>query len=338
MVTSRMKFVLTLLLLMLTVSCGRGFQSESLIQPNNVSGRAVLGSGLVGTIPTSCSEDVLVLGTTLYVADGPAGLKVVDITLPSKPVLLKSIPTTYAIRVYVYENYLYLCDGPAGIKVFSLSNPRDPVMTFSADSEWATSAAFRDGYLYLGDYFGGMEIYDVGNPASPVFVTNVKRSRIRDITFSGNTLLASDAPFGLAPYFMVNPTTPELVYTDGTRFGNFEDVVGYGKYAIIARNDDSSNVDVFDIGDLADIAPVDEKLPARFIDGLSLAGDRLLVSCGEDGVIAYDLLTLPDMVRLWRLDTPGYARRAKIFGDYLFVADMSSVGIYFLNKTGGQMP
>ncbi len=289
-----------------------------------------------GSQGTTCTEDIAVLGDMVYLADGPGGLKIIDASDKNNPALVKEIQTTYAIRLYIHENRLYLCDGPAGIKVYSLADPDNPQMTFSDDTHWATSAAFRNGYLYVGDYFGGFRIYSNLNPSQPHFIDTIPVSRVRDMFFLGDILLVSDAPFGLAPYVMDSPTLPVNTYTDGSRMANFEDVVGLNGYAIIARNDEASNISVHNVQDVWHPAFVAETYVKRFIDTITINGNILLAACGEDGVVAYDLSNLPTLEKVFEKDTPGYARRAKIIGDYLYVADMDNLWIYDNPLLGNQ--
>ena len=330
--------LLFLMTIVFCISCGGNSVQQPVRESDASDARTVLSAGAVGSIATRCAEDIVIYDNTMYIADGPGGLIVVDIAKRSKPLVVKTIPTEYAIRLYIYKNHLYLCDGPAGLKVFMLSAPHNPVMTFSAESEWSTSATFNGGILYMGDYFGGIQVYDVSSPSVPIYIKTVKRSRVRDIIYENGNLLVCDAPFGLASYITYDPQTPSHSYTDGSRLGNFEDIIAHGNYAIIARNDGKSSISVFDIANLSDVSVVNEKFPARFIDGLNKCGNYLLASCGEDGVIAYSLPELPKLERLWRVDTPNYARRAKIEGDYLYVADMAEVVIYDLKKIGGRIP
>ncbi|HEX9743821.1 MAG TPA: hypothetical protein VGB30_00185 [bacterium] len=72
--------------------------------------------------------------------------------------------------------------------------------------------------------------------------------------------------------------------------------------------------------------------PAQFIDNIVVQDNLLLVSCGSDGVICYDLETVAGTLpELFRLDTEGHVRRAKIRGNFLFIADMDGVAIYKLS-------
>jgi hypothetical protein len=329
-----------LTILVLCISCNVQNEAVSPVDPSSQtpageSPRFAAEAALPGSLGTQCSEDIVAYGNTLYVADGPGGIKVIDISDKLHPVLAKSISTYYAFRVYINENCLYLCDGPGGFKVFTLDNPKDPVMTYSDDTEWASGLAIHGDYLYLGDMFAGFRIYKVTTPYKPHYVLSKDVSRVRDITFEGEHMMVSDAPFGLATYYFYSPTNPACTYTDGTRMGNFEDIVAYGGFAIIARNDEATRISCWYVADLLRIGLASEYYPARFIDGLALYNNYLLAACGEEGILIFDLSALPQITQVTTVDTPGYARRAKIDNGYLYVADMEGIVIYDLDEIGG---
>ena len=327
----RKHFRTFLIVLMLCISCGGPGPG-----PVDPPVKPPVGpDGLVSSVDTLCAEDLVIFGDWLYVADGPGGLKVVNITDLSAPSVVRTIQTTYAFRVYIYEGHLYLCDAPAGLKVYSLATPSNPVLTFSKDTEWATSLAFRDGYLYQGDYYAGLQVYNVSDPGSPVHIAEITKGRTRDTVFLGDLLLTSDAPFGLVPFRFESPTEIFVTFIDATRFSNFEDVVGYNGHAIIARNDERSDLSVYNLVDPENPSLAGTFFPARFISGLTNEGSILMAACGEDGVTGYDMTGLPGLAQVWKINTPGYARRAKLEGDYLYVADMSGVRIYDHTTLGG---
>jgi len=145
----------------------------------------------------------------------------------------------------------------------------------------------------------------------------------------------SDPHFGLATYWFESTTHPVCTYCDGSRTGNFEDIIGHDGFAIVARNDEVSRISVFYVEDLATIGLASEYFPTRFIDSLTRTDDLLVVACGEDGVIGYDISELPALEKVWEVDTAGYARRAKVAGGYLYVADMRGIAIYELVESGG---
>ena len=188
--------------------------------------------------------------------------------------------------------------------------------------------AFYNQYLYLGDYWGSIRVYDLADPSHPKFVRLKEYFLPRDLSILGNYLLVSDTAYGLIIYTLDDPSNPVWVWSKAGTIRNYRDVEGYGKYALIARNDAGSRIKIFGVGNLQTIGPPTDFVSTRFIEALSKYENTLIVSCGEDGVIGYDLTGIPSLGKIWQADTPGYARMAKRIGNYLYVADMSGICVY----------
>ncbi len=289
-----------------------------------------------GTLGILCAEDLVVSEDLLYLADGAAGIKVIDISDWTNPRIVSSARSEYALRLYIYSGHLYLCDGPGGLKVFSLTNPTQPELVFEYETEWATSAAFAHGNLYLGDYTAGFKIFNCRNPAEPSSVSlMVTEIWGRDITANDSDLFLCDQLKGLVTYDLSNPTRPVKESVNNQNFFTFKSIAVVENYVIIARSDEGTSIAVYDVSNLAVQRQVAEDTPSRFIEGLSISDDYLLVSCGEEGVTAYSLTDLPELTRVWTQDTPGYARMARISGNFLYVADMVGLCIYDLETIEG---
>jgi flagellar hook capping protein FlgD/LVIVD repeat-containing protein len=68
-----------------------------------------------------------ILGTKAYVADGTAGLAIVDLATPKSPVLIGQADTPDDARsVTVDEGFAYVADSGSGIQVIDISNPHSP--------------------------------------------------------------------------------------------------------------------------------------------------------------------------------------------------------------------
>jgi hypothetical protein len=78
-----------------------------------------------GTFTTTLAQKLDIVGRTVYVADGAAGLKVIDATNPQAMRLVAvgqfSTPGAVAYGVSVLDGYAYVACGAAGLQVFDLS-------------------------------------------------------------------------------------------------------------------------------------------------------------------------------------------------------------------------
>lgn len=77
-------------------------------------------------LPDSAS-DLVLQGNLAYVANGPRGVVVADLTDPKAPTLVKTLATRgAAMRVVIDRGMLYAGLGTMGISVWDLGDPRDP--------------------------------------------------------------------------------------------------------------------------------------------------------------------------------------------------------------------
>lgn len=122
---------------------------------------------------------VAVAGGHAYVAAGPVwdgsqwvggGLRVVDVSAPSKPTELGSLETPgRAQDVVVAGEYAYVAGGSeGGLLVVDVSAPDSPVQVGFHDTPGnARSVALAGRYAYVADSYDGLRVVDVGTPSTP---------------------------------------------------------------------------------------------------------------------------------------------------------------------------
>ena len=77
---------------------------------------------------TDAAQDVLVDGQRVYISQGPGGVHVVDISLPSQPELLQIINTPgYAKNMALYDNLLLVADGIEGVFMIDVKDRNNAV-------------------------------------------------------------------------------------------------------------------------------------------------------------------------------------------------------------------
>ena len=81
----------------------------------------------MGGFDTSAALGVAVSGNYVYVADGGAGLLVIDVSNPANPQRVGGFDTSGgAVKVAVSDGYAYLAQGDAGLLVIDVSDPAHP--------------------------------------------------------------------------------------------------------------------------------------------------------------------------------------------------------------------
>lgn len=82
-------------------------------------------------------RELALAGTTLYLADGVAGLKVFDASDPAELTQIGSVPTLEANAVEVRWPYAYVADGPGGLLVIDVRVPSRPKVVGGLDTDGA---------------------------------------------------------------------------------------------------------------------------------------------------------------------------------------------------------
>ncbi|MCK4523706.1 hypothetical protein KAU15_02160, partial [candidate division WOR-3 bacterium] len=105
-----------------------------------------------------------------YVADGSAGLRIINVSNPATPVETGFYDTgDYALGVFVMDSFAYVADGGTGLRIINVSNPAAPVeMGFYDTGGDARGVFVMDSFAYVADDYEGLRIINVLDPVAPV--------------------------------------------------------------------------------------------------------------------------------------------------------------------------
>ena len=190
----------------------------------------------IGYYDTSGSARDVVLsadGTKAFVADGREGLKIIDISNPSNPILLAKyyiLSTSHnvalgdanGITLSADGSKVYVADGYDGLKIIDISNPMNPTLLGEYDtSAYAKSVTLSsDGtkaYIPLPNREAGFRIIDISDPMNPTLLGKYKSPSIyasaRAIALSadGSKAYLADGLKGLKIIDVRNPMNPILL-------------------------------------------------------------------------------------------------------------------------------
>ncbi|GAB1540755.1 hypothetical protein NUACC21_34240 [Scytonema sp. NUACC21] len=114
---------------------------------------------------TNDAQDVAVRGNYAYVTDGNNGLRIVDISDPTNPILKATFDTSsYASNVALAGKYAYVTDFKAGLQILDISNPAEPVPLELYDTEGEVDGVAVVGkYVYIADGNYGFKILEQSN-------------------------------------------------------------------------------------------------------------------------------------------------------------------------------
>ncbi|HDH27506.1 MAG TPA: hypothetical protein ENH13_00070 [Euryarchaeota archaeon] len=214
-------------------------------------------------------------GSFVYVATAYTGLKILDCSDPTNPVIIGnyyySDSESSGYDVDVVDGYAYYVDYYRHLRVIDVSNPSSPEEVSFLESVWTPSNIIvSNEYAYISG--AGFFIVDISDPLAPeqVGYWEIGESRGHDLAISGDYAYLNT---NIRQYIIdiSDPEEPHMVYYFSTNENNpFIDVCAQGNYLYTAR---SSGLTIYDVSD--PLNPVEYgSIPGNSISSMEVVGDR----------------------------------------------------------------
>jgi hypothetical protein len=201
--------------------------------------------------------DVAVSGDLAFVADGDAGLQIIDMTDKTIPVIIGSCDTPgFAAGVFVSGSYAFMADGDSGMAVIDITNRTAPVITASMDTPGvAAKIVVAGNYAFIADGEAGLQIVDVTNKTAPVIIETLDTPGTASGLFArGNDVFIADGDKGMVVADVTDKSAPSIISSVDTP-GFAGNISVIGNYAYVA--DGEKGVSVINVTDPA--LPVKEE-------------------------------------------------------------------------------
>jgi uncharacterized protein (TIGR03437 family) len=266
-------------------------------------------------------EGVAVAGRLAYVAAGGAGLRVVDVSDPTRPTEVGAFDTRgYSEGIAVVGTTVYLADGPYGLRIFDVSNPKSPKEVGSAYvMNYAFEVAVSGRYAYIAAGGAGLLVADVSDPARPVEVSTLDAPGYAyGVAAAGSTVYVADGWEGLKIVNVGDPTRPSQTgsfKTPGWAFG----VAASGTLAYVA--DAFKGLRVLDVSTQATPRELGGFEGERGHAGsVAVAGNTAYLADRDWGLRLVDVSAPSRPVQVGLYSPLGYARTVAVAGNHAYVA------------------
>jgi hypothetical protein len=269
--------------------------------------------------------DILRNGTALYVADGCAGLFALNAETPECLFIVSHINTAAcATCLSIEENILALTDSESGLILFDVSDPLQPLpVGHVATPAPATDVELVQGTAFIAMNTNEIAVYSCSDPANPVpEVPLLTPGIIRSFHYDGRYLYAIGAIEGVYRYDIMTPgMIPQLLpHSDFTI-----DVVTADDYIYLARG--IHGMRVLNAQNPEHIHQVGSYISDYEIRSMLIENGRAFLATGDDGVHVLDIANHSFISEICATDTPGYCRQLTRFGQWVLVADETSVAV-----------
>jgi hypothetical protein len=228
--------------------------------------------------------------TLLYVADGSAGLQIVDVTDPLAPQIIGAVDTPgSAVDIVVDGGLAYVADSGAGLQVIDVSMPTAPSIIGNYDTEGIAVKLDKVGDIaYVADTSWGLQLLDVSTPSTPFRRSQLdmpESANAVDVTVGGSLAHVAAEAQGLVVCNVSDPDNPWII----------DDVKGG------TRNITATKVDFF--------------------------RDRVYVADGLDGMQVVDVSDTTNITLLGDVDTESTGEDVQVQGIFTYVCNGSGVNV-----------
>ncbi|MBT7082323.1 MAG: hypothetical protein HN929_12835, partial [Chloroflexi bacterium] len=279
-------------------------------------------------------------GNTAYVSDGSYGLKIMDVSDPSNPLLKGSLDTAGSVRAVALSadgNTAYVADRYSGLQIVDVSdssNPQ-PLAVFDTNERARNISLSADGNIvYVAVRSSGLQAINISDPANPALVgTFATDAHGVTLSADGGTAYVASVDSGLQIIDIRDPANLQLLGSFDTS-GEAHDVVlsADGDTAYIA--DAGSGLQIIDVRDPANpLLQGSFDTSGRAYDvALSTDGSVVYVADNNSGLQVIDIRDPASPVLIEHFNTDGAAIGITlgVDGNLAYVAD-ASVGLKILD-------
>jgi len=139
-----------------------------------------------------------------FLSDGQNGLQIIDISIPSNPVLVSNFKTFGNVSETFIDSvngakYAFISDNTKGLFIINVNNPAVIVLDTNLTYSGVNSAYAKNGYLYVALAQGNLKVININNLPDTVFeVYNyIPRNPVEHIELYGNTAFLVEKITGL---------------------------------------------------------------------------------------------------------------------------------------------
>jgi hypothetical protein len=268
---------------------------------------------------SGCGLGIDIRGNYVYLADGPAGLQIIDISNPSNPILTGTYNTrgnTADVKV-LDDNIAYVADGD-GIACIDISNPVNPVLAGSYFYPQNSRRIVVNNHLaYLACADNHLHIFDVSSSHWPEEICGLPLpGRSLDLSISDTLLFVADDNGG-AHIINVNDARHPAIIAE---------IACQNATALAAKDSllflaDFNHVDIINISNPVQIRPLSQleiPFPAQRI---LLNGNYAYIVICDYGLLKADMSNPENPRLVGSMKTGSAIKDLQIRDNYAYVAD-----------------
>ncbi|MFW9993353.1 MAG: LVIVD repeat-containing protein [Candidatus Odinarchaeota archaeon] len=173
-----------------------GLQVLNISNPESITKMGELGN-------LGRGDDVEAHQGLVYFGDGSggsSGLKIVDVSDPSTPALIKSVQGTAGVfDIHIHGDLMFLACHSLGARILNISNPWSPtvISTYVKTGGEAYGVAGNNTHVYVADLQKGAYLLDITDPSNPSEIASYSNAAPHGIFTDGEYIYLADQDNGL---------------------------------------------------------------------------------------------------------------------------------------------
>jgi len=178
-------------------------------------GRSETGGGRYYGV--NCAYRVAVSGNVACVADGEAGLGLIDVSDPRQPRQMGSYDTSdsgYAVGIAVASNLCFVADTSTGFQVIDISDPANPRrLWIDETTDGASSVALVGNLAYVSGQ--SLNVFDIAIPTKPRRISKSAYWSPNGIAAGNGLLFVTANRYGLSAFNLIHEARLDSVENIG---------------------------------------------------------------------------------------------------------------------------
>ncbi len=286
-----------------------------------------LNPQLIGTHAFSGGRNIVVEGDYAFLADGANGLLVLDITNPAGPYpAYTAAGLGTAQDLEVHGNYAYVASSGAGLEIYDITDPTQPTfVAVSAAIGTMRGVTVSGNRAFVANDANGLYLIDISNPIIPILEEIVETpGHAYDAVVVGENAYTVVFGPGLQVVKIAQKVAPAFRGNhDGLTYSGEMSVSGSHAFIPVGH----TTVGLIDFSDPENISYQSIMTHSNGVNDVQINGDLALLCNADAGISIYDISNLESPVLLGQVDTPGWAYKAVINGDFAYVAASQSIQV-----------
>jgi hypothetical protein len=276
------------------------------------------------------TREVQVAGDYAYLADGSAGLEIIDVRNPASPILAANYYTGGSLTgLQLSGTNAFLTDLDMGLLILDVSQPANPRLLGRA-----TSLGAVNGFQLAGSYAyvacnSGLHIIDVSNLTQPMEVSSWTPpgdfAPALSVHVAGHIAYVGvdrDPGIDQGVIDVTDPAHPKLLaFLGPPSDGWIASIRELGHYSLVA--DYTQVLKVYDNRDPTNLLLASTFHTASWAASLTVVGPYAYVSQGDAGVQVLDASNPTNLISLGTFKSPAFAVGTFVAGPLLYVAQGS---------------